>query len=749
MQKYSNNSLMSKFIKNLLYRTYIPTCNTVNQGDFIIEGFDYVYETNLIKCTKTGYLGGRYKQDLTYGTIYGKNRLFNQYLSLTTQQPFISLYADESEMDPSDLPFAVLNITNRTLTINYSVYTFTGEEVYSEGSSSNQLILTHPGSSVKSNYTGLDDYKCYCNVFTKSSSSEDLLFTTITLFENDNKVYINKYLDIAGVNNVEDFKAWTVKENLAYSYPLATPLVINNLTDEQLNLLFDGLSETTKIIAYHIPNYGMVHVFNSLFKLNLIAVKQSNVQRNINTTTNGITYTLRPDGTVLINGTATEDSYYTLNQNFNSTEFYGFLYSGFLPYWSGIEVRITDNNYSVIYQTITENNIPIENNGLGLSFSICVPQGITINNYVMSPMLRLPTESTTDYETYIEPYEGIISSDESIVDIGRYNVIRSYEWGKLYNKYTQNYISNTNYYDFDLHNYLGKYLRAYRDVKGVDLMPYFNLYTDDYIANFRITNEGVEEYYNNTFKILKVPVRFNKTYTIAIDCPSQVFISPAFFVGNIPLVIRSTSGNSDADAVMTDRLLEYGDYVTSYTSLKFTSPITYRIDNTATTSKFGKIDCAYFQQYERDLCLLIQLPINNNSSIVILEGDYTDTHSTKIVNNPDVWQLHDVELNEIFCSNLSLLQFSTKENYVYSDRLIEYLLWNVINSHDKIDGNFLYVQQLAPNFTPKNFTDGIWNNYMRSKVYDFSTRNNKSTKLDLNGFVDKDTEKLLINQMFS
>ena len=182
--------------------------------------------------------------------------------------------------------------------------------------------------------------------------------------------------------------------------------------------------------------------------------------------------------------------------------------------------------------------------------------------------------------------------------------------------------------------------------------------------------------------------------------------------------------------------------------MSFRSPVTYKVDNTSMTTTYGDPDCAYFQQYERDLCLLIQLPAINTSSIVILEGDYTNTNSKQVINNAEVWQLHDVELNRVFCSNLSLLQFSTHVNYVYSDRLIEYMLWNVICTHDKIYNNFEYVQELAPNLNPSNYVLGAWNNYMRSQLYTFSTSASKSKRLDLNGFVDKDTENLLMKQLF-
>ena len=95
------------------------------------------------------------------------------------------------------------------------------------------------------------------------------------------------------------------------------------------------------------------------------------------------------------------------------------------------------------------------------------------------------------------------------------------------------------------------------------------------------------------------------------------------------------------------------------------------------------------------------------------------------------------------------MQFSTKDNYVYSDRIVEYMLWNVITSHESIVGNVEYIQDLIPNIYSTKNNYGIWNNQLRSRIFDFSINNKKTKRLDLNGFVDKDTEQLLLNQYFS
>lgn len=343
----------------------------------------------------------------------------------------------------------------------------------------------------------------------------------------------------------------------------------------------------------------------------------------------------------------------------------------------------------------------------------------------------------------------IESITEKNVDYASYIRIAPYEFGRLYNKLTQNYISKYGYYDVETHEYLGDFLRAIRDIKGINLMPFYNLYTDEFITNYRISEDGLDPYLTDSFKILKVPIKFNQKYTIALDCPSEVWVCPAFFRKDTPLTTKRQSGN---EVSYTNLLNEYGNYIKNYSSMSFRVPILFEVQNTSlgTTykSNVDDSDAEYFQQYERDLCLLIQIPSDNKSSVVILEGDYTTISQEYIVNRNEVYKLHDSEISDFLISNLSLLQFNTKENYVYSDRFIEYLLWNVITSQEEIVQNIELVQDLTPSARYGHTIFGIWDKALRFKVYDFSTQSSGTKNIDLNGFVDKDTEKLLMKQLF-
>lgn len=56
MQEFNKVSTTSNFIKQLLNTTYLPVVRTVQAGDYIVEGRDYLYKCEIIRCDKSGYI---------------------------------------------------------------------------------------------------------------------------------------------------------------------------------------------------------------------------------------------------------------------------------------------------------------------------------------------------------------------------------------------------------------------------------------------------------------------------------------------------------------------------------------------------------------------------------------------------------------------------------------------------------------------------------------------------------------------
>jgi hypothetical protein len=62
-----------------------------------------------------------------------------------------------------------------------------------------------------------------------------------------------------------------------------------------------------------------------------------------------------------------------------------------------------------------------------------------------------------------------------------------------------------------------------RDIYDLDLMPFYNCYANEVITDIDFSSDARVEIvstkasYNSLYKILSVPVKFGKTYMVAID----------------------------------------------------------------------------------------------------------------------------------------------------------------------------------------------------------------------------------------
>lgn len=329
----------------------------------------------------------------------------------------------------------------------------------------------------------------------------------------------------------------------------------------------------------------------------------------------------------------------------------------------------------------------------------------------------------------------IIRCTESGLLSNNYKIISRFNLKSPYNPLIMNNeLSKNTYYDYETHEQLGEYLRYLRGAYGIDLMPFYNCFNGRYISSFSIKNGKYHEGINSAVQIAFFPIKYNKKYTIAVDCDSQVDILPVVFSGGIPLsaVCGGTLQNL-SEAVETSYVKKI------YT--QFNCPFTFSVDI------MNNALAPYLEQNERGLHLAIQLPIKNNSSLVVLEGDYTQVGANKIIDLDYAENLSNKEINETFLSNLSLLRLNDQNSYAFSDRLIEYLVKNVVDSVDDIDGNVEAVQRALNLLYSPGVSKGVWDNKMRFDAFQiYQTLHTQDAALewiDINGFIDKDVEKVL------
>jgi hypothetical protein len=238
------------------------------------------------------------------------------------------------------------------------------------------------------------------------------------------------------------------------------------------------------------------------------------------------------------------------------------------------------------------------------------------------------------------------------------------------------------------------------------------------------TLEVVEEG-NTKYKVLAVPIKFNKNYTVAIDSYSSVYIAPVLY-DKSGLVVSIV----DNERVSLTTFME--SHNKRYQSARFLQPFKVSI----TTNEKRLYDS------ERNLYLLIQVHNTNDSSLVVIEGDYTNMPNQRIYDAKSLLQSDSALINSLLISPLSLLQLNDHNIYAYSDRLIEYLLLNVVDENDEINNNIARVQEA---FDIKyEHSKGVWDNKLREWIFKKSIRNDDIPKLDLLGYVDKSVERYVM-----
>lgn len=320
---------------------------------------------------------------------------------------------------------------------------------------------------------------------------------------------------------------------------------------------------------------------------------------------------------------------------------------------------------------------------------------------------------------------------------------------QYYTKYTDRFISNTDYYDIDTHTRLGKLLRFYRDLYNLDLMSYYNCFNGANLAGFQIFENQLTQVNSTQYRLVQIPIKFNKKYTIAIDSPTPVKIVPCLI--NLNKFIQLQVGSSNP-IILNDLLDNYT--VQTYNTLKFNSPIIFECTNTSedllnvvepSVGDSTLLKAELLQRYEKNLYLIIQLEMVVTSSIVVLEGDYTNVDSRKYFNEDNLAQIKPDHLNSMLTSNLSLLALNDKTTYPFSDKLIEYLLYNAISQMDPITENSERVRQkLSSSIAMWDPTEISWTDYLRILIFDLLMDSNQyKFKSDISGYVDKDAEQFI------
>ena len=290
--------------------------------------------------------------------------------------------------------------------------------------------------------------------------------------------------------------------------------------------------------------------------------------------------------------------------------------------------------------------------------------------------------------------------------------------------------STSNYYDVETHKYLGKYLRYLFATQRLNLFPFYNSYTGELLSDTELEyingQISVTRVASSRYKVAVVPILLGHTYSIFVDCPTQVLIRP---------IVHDNSGFvEESNELFPEELAKLlQSSGRAYSSTNFKNPITFRM-NVADKESVN---------LQRNIYLAIQLPQNNTSSIVVLEN-HDDYQGVKTTQPNTVRQ---------YCPhNLSLLRLNTQETYAFSDRLLEYLLGAVIDKNDIYSQNIAKVQTALAHqfpdyrkaFLTGELRKGIYDDnipaYVQTLVEDYARLHNI---YDQDGGVNADFERLL------
>lgn len=337
---------------------------------------------------------------------------------------------------------------------------------------------------------------------------------------------------------------------------------------------------------------------------------------------------------------------------------------------------------------------------------------------------------------YINPQNSVIGviqvGDQISPSQAEFEMIKHYKFSCMdQNNETKEFI-RASYYSTELHKRFGNYLRCLRDLKNINLMGMYNCFSYEIFNDIHSCWNGEKYiiYFNqdNTKKLLAVPVKFNTIYTVAIQSQQPISIFPILKMPNGKKLFKP---NEDTIKIINGSQFEF--------------PFKVSVDLSEQDGDWYK--------YEPYLYLVFQVSAKNQSSFVVLEGDYSKD-GIFLVSPQETPESKNDSVDLMY--RPKLLSFNSGTSYAYSDTVIQYLLKNVITNDDTVEGNISYAKKLV------NFSDDInyWDNnikysaYMKyimdkaiiknnSGYYKQNLKNVNQECEDVTGFIDKQIEEYL------
>ena len=301
-------------------------------------------------------------------------------------------------------------------------------------------------------------------------------------------------------------------------------------------------------------------------------------------------------------------------------------------------------------------------------------------------------------------------------------------------------IKNT-LYDTYTHEYLGDYLRFIRDFTGINLMSMYNCFTYNVANNVKLdvklNNKDNVKFYSDEegYNIFMLPVKFGETYTVGIDCSSNISFVCAFYDNEI-------IHENDIKSFISKSFINTA-------GIRYNKPMLYNVPDI----KNKTID---IKEQEKNLKLFIKIPESNKSSVTVLEGNYLKCTELFINNNLE-HELGNKLLDYSYIKNEKryylgnydyinkpqLLAYNFGIKYLLADRLVEYLSEQAITPNDKIYNNIYNLQNklMSKKYMTTKVNPGIWDDSLRKSIYKIINEDNLNNKYyDVISYFDSTVE---------
>ncbi len=337
--------------------------------------------------------------------------------------------------------------------------------------------------------------------------------------------------------------------------------------------------------------------------------------------------------------------------------------------------------------------------------------------YIYSTYVILCTKTgyLTDYSEQVVVSEHTIASDTLYIgyEYALYEVVSDYFLFD-FNLYVDEYkYLSTDDYSTDVHLQLGKYLRCYRDLYDINLMPFYNCFGLQY-ADVNVTDITAKTQSNRITVI--VPIRLNTDYTVYMDTSAPVKMRTIFYDTNTKQLLKFADGTYITNAL--------DEHVTTVTNISFANPTVYNV-------YCARAD---IYKYRASAYLAIEVPSSFHSSLVVLEGDYVQRNL--LISAENISSTRPSIIDQALLTKPALTLINDSKSYPYSDKLLEYLSGHAVTSQETIYNN---VKRFQQKISYVGGTPDVWDLDLRYKLfYDYVDK--QSGSVDIAGYGDKQIE---------